>query len=50
MTTEQVFEELSDKERIKNFIDKIYPHLIGDEYSNGWNAALEAVMEYINNM
>lgn len=50
MTTEQVFEELSDKERIENFIDKIYPHLFGDEYSDGWNAALEAIMEYIDKM
>lgn len=46
----EIYEEPSEKYQIEEYINSIYPHLYDDDYADGWNAALEMVLEFINKM
>lgn len=46
----EIYEEPSEKHQIEDFINSIYPNLWNGEYADGYNAALEAVLQFINEM
>lgn len=46
----EIYEEPSEKNQIEDFINSIYPNLWDGEYADGYNAALEMVLAFINEM
>ena len=46
----EIYEELSEKYQIEDFINSIYPNLWDGEYADGYNAALEMVLDFIDKM
>lgn len=49
MTTEEVFKELYDKHKIEEFIESCYDYSDG-EYADGWNAARDYILAFINKL
>lgn len=46
----EIYEEPREKDQIEEFINSIYPNLWDNEYADGYNAALETVLRFINEM
>lgn len=46
----EIYEEPSEKYQIEDYINSIYPNLWDGEYADGYNAALEMVLQFINEM
>mgnify|MGYP003295562951 CR=1 FL=1 len=46
----EIYEEQPERYKIEDFINSIYPNLWDGEYADGYNAALEMVLQFINEM
>ena len=49
MTTEEVFKEPDDKHKIEEFIESCYDYS-DSEYADGWNAARDYILAFINKL